>query len=89
MSVVFGIQHAMRMRRAVLPSVACLAVLDFFHIISKTARFSIKRVTELKCVLIFSTNLAETFIILRNTELDTITKVHTSSCKILVILLRF
>jgi len=43
----------------------------FFQIISQTARFSKKKVIESKmCVLIFSTNLFETFLILRGTERD-------------------
>jgi hypothetical protein len=41
--VTLGIEHAKRMRRIVLSSVACPALQYFFHIISKTARYSKKR----------------------------------------------
>ena len=43
----------------------------------------------MKCVLIFSTNLSETFFILRRTKLDVIKSVYWFSCKIPVILVRF
>ena len=48
-----------------------------------------KKVTEHKmCALIFSTTLAETFLILR-TEQDIIKYVNWSSCKVPVILVNF
>jgi len=49
-----------------------------------------EKVTEHKmCVLIFCTNLSETFLILRRTERDMIKNVYRSSCKVLVILSDF
>ena len=39
-SIALGIRHAMRMRRIILSSVACLTVLYFFHIVSETAQLS-------------------------------------------------
>jgi hypothetical protein len=41
--VALVIQHAQRMRPAVLSSVACLVLQIVFHIISQKARFSGKR----------------------------------------------
>jgi hypothetical protein len=41
------------------------------------------------CVLIFSTNLSETFLILRRTERDTMKNVYWPSCKIPIKLVRF
>ena len=39
-SVTLVIQHAMRMRRVILSSVACLTVPYFFHNMSKNTLFS-------------------------------------------------
>ena len=47
-------------------------------------------VTEYKmCVLIFYTNLFETFLILRRMHEGVIINVHRTSCKIPVLLVRF
>jgi len=43
---------------------------------------------NIKCVLIFSTNLPETFLIVRRIQRD-ITNVSKSSCKVPVILIEF
>jgi len=40
------------------------------------------------CVLIFYTDLSETFLILIKPERDIILNIHRSSCKVLVILVR-
>ena len=53
-SVASGIQHAMRMRHIAICGLSGSSI--FFHVISQTARFSTKSVTEYKMyVLIFST----------------------------------
>jgi len=60
-----------------------------FHIISQTAQFT-EQVTQHKMrVLIFSTNLSETFPIIRRTELDIVINVHRSHCKVPITLVRF
>jgi hypothetical protein len=48
-----------------------------------------KKVTEHKmCVLIFSTNLVEKFLVVRRTERDMIKNVYGSCCKILIVLFK-
>jgi hypothetical protein len=58
----------------------------FFHIISYKGRFSEKVIEHKMCVLIFSTNLSETFLILRRIQRDIIINVQWSSSKVPVIL---
>jgi len=54
------------------------------------ARFSKKKFIAHKiCVFIFSTNLSETFLIVRPTEREMIINVRRSSCTVHVILARF
>jgi hypothetical protein len=64
-----------------------------YHIFSTLSHnrydFQEKVIEHKMCVLIFSTDLSETFIILRRTERDIIINVHKSSCKVPVILVRF
>jgi hypothetical protein len=68
--VTLGTQHALRMHYMVICGLPRSTV--FFYFISGTARFTKKKsFTEHKmCVLIFSTNLSETFLTLRRTERD-------------------
>jgi hypothetical protein len=58
MSVALVIQHAERMRRVILSSVACLTVPQFSTLPHKNKDFSEKNLLYTECVLIFSTPLA-------------------------------
>jgi hypothetical protein len=87
LSVALVIQHAKRMRRIILSSAVCLAVLYFSALSHKRYDFR-KKVTEHKtCVLILLKLLAEIFLILRRKQRDII-NVHRSSCKVPDILVR-
>ena len=63
-----GILHAMRMHPIVMCGLPRSTI--FFHIISQTVRYfkTIKGIEHKMCVLIFSTNLSEQFLILRRSE---------------------
>ena len=65
------------------------SVLQYFHIISLTARFSKKKLMEHTNRVSFSSYLAEKFLILTRLKKDIMISVRRSSCKILVILVRF
>jgi hypothetical protein len=81
-SVALVIQHAKRMRRIILSSVACLAVPYFSTLSHKRHGFHKKVIEHNICVLIFSTTLFETFLILARIQRDIIINVHTSLCKV-------
>jgi hypothetical protein len=89
-SVAFVIRHAKRMRRIILPSVACLVVPYFSTLSHKWHDFRGGKIIEHKmCVFIFSTTLSEIFLILRRIQRDIIIDVRRSSRKVTVILVRF
>jgi len=72
-----------------LSYVAYLALQYFFTLSHKRQDFR-KKVTEHKmCVFIFSTNLSETFFIVRRIERNMIENVYWSSCKLPVIFFGF
>jgi hypothetical protein len=72
-SVALVIQHAKRMRRFILPSVACLAVPYFSTLSHKRHDFRKKKVTEHKiCVLISSTSFTRKISHCERTERDII-----------------
>ena len=88
MSVAFIIQQVKRMRRIILPFVACL-VLPYFSTLShKRHDFRGKKIIEHKIfVLIFTSNFVyETFLILERIQRDI--SVHKPSCKVPVIFVR-
>ena len=57
----------------------------FPHYLIKRTIFG-RRLLNVKCVLIFSTNISEIFLILRRNERDMIKNVFCSSCKVPVII---
>jgi len=70
--VALVIYQAMRMRCIILTSEACLVLQHFYTISHKRQGFR-ENVTEHKmCVLIFSTNLSQIFLILRRIRRDII-----------------
>ena len=87
--VAAAIQHAECMRHIILSSVASLTLPHFSTVSRKWHDFREKVIEHKICVLIFSTNLAWTFVIIRLIQRDTVTNAHRSSCKVVAILLRF
>ena len=70
--VALGIQHAMRMRRVTLSSVACRALLYFSTVSQKRHDFR-RKLLSINCVFSFSLQISfETFLILRRIERDMI-----------------
>jgi hypothetical protein len=74
------IQHVRHMRHFVICGLSGSTIP--FHIISKTAWFSKKRIEQKICDCIFSTNLSVTFLILRRTEKDMTINIYWSSCNV-------
>jgi hypothetical protein len=86
-SVAIITQHAMRMHRIILSSVACQALQCFCTLSHKWQDFW-KRVTEHKCW--FSLQLLfEIFLVLSRIWQDIIINVNRPSCKVTVIFVRF
>ena len=71
MFIALDIQHPKRMRRVVLPAVT--STLQNFSKFSYKRQYFRQNVIEYKtCVLIFSTNMSETYLILRRAVRDMI-----------------
>jgi hypothetical protein len=62
---------------AILSSVVCLVLLYFFTLSHKRRDLRRKVIENKMCVLIFSTNLPETFPILRRNDRDIMVEVHS------------
>ena len=82
------------MRRIILSSMVCLNLPYFPTLCHKRHNFSIKKkkkkaIEHKMCVLIFSINFLEIFLILKRIQKRTVINVHRSSCKMLVVLARF
>jgi len=91
-SVALAIQHAMRMRRSILSTVACQALPYFSTSSYKRYDFRGWGRGELLNILIcfnFLYNFPPKDLILRKIQPDVIIHVHTSSCKVLLMLVRF
>ena len=87
--VALGVQPAKRMRHIVLSSVACQAVPVFPYDPTNGTIFGKKDVIQHKCVFRFSVQFSsETFIILRRTEREIVINIHSSPCKVRVIVVR-
>ena len=90
MFVTVVIQHALRMSRILLLSVACLSV-SYFQRLSKNL-YDFSRggvvISHRMCVLIFSLNLPEKLFFLRRIQRDIIVNVYLYSSKVPVILVR-
>jgi hypothetical protein len=88
-SVALVIQHAMGMRRIILPPVVCLALPYFTTLSHKRYGFRGRELLIIKHVLlIHSTNVSVTFLDLRKIPRDAFVYVHRTSCKESVILVR-
>jgi len=75
---------------AILSFAACMALSFFSTLFTNRTIFGGGGSVEHKMfALILSTNLPETFLIIRSTERDIVINVHRSSCKAPVILVRF
>jgi hypothetical protein len=79
--VALAIQHARRMHHTVICGLFSSA--KFFHVISQTALFSKKKLSNTKRLFRFPLQLlSETFLVIRRTERDMMKRVYSSSCTV-------
>jgi hypothetical protein len=71
---------AFLLRRIILSSVACLALLYFYTLSHKRHDFHKKCFLNIKCVLTFSTTSSEVLLILRRIQGNTIINLHRTLC---------
>ena len=76
LSAALVIQHAMRMRRVLVSSVTFPVVHNFSTLSHEPHDYRQKVTKHKMCDLIFSSNLSETFFILRKRERDMVKNVH-------------
>jgi hypothetical protein len=89
-SVALDIQHAKRIDRILLSSVACPALIYFSTLSHKRYGIQKKKDPEHKmCILISCTTLAWYISRPKKNQVNKIIKAHVSSCKVLVIIVRF
>ena len=81
-------QHAMRMRRIILPSVACMAPQYFPTLCKKDTIWGGGEIIEHKMFLFFSKLFSELFLVLGRSERDTITNSHRALREVLDIIVR-
>ena len=93
MSAASNIQHATRMCRILMPSVACLALTYFFFTrLTNGMIFEGEGgggILNVKCFAIPLQLLSEIFLIRRRIQRDIVINVLTYSCNVSVILARF
>ena len=85
--VVLVIQHAVRMRHAVMCGLTDYTV--FLTLSNKQHDFRKKKMEHKMCVFVLSVTLSEIFIILRRSDRDVIRNVYRSSCKVPLLLFDF
>ena len=75
-------QHAKRMRRVILSSVACPA-LPYFSACLVNGTIFREKILNIKCVFLFSLHhLSETFLILRRIQRESVINLHWTSCTV-------
>jgi hypothetical protein len=88
-SVALVIRHAMRIRCIIFSSVAYPATQYFSALCQKWQDFRRNVIEHKMCLFIFFITVSGIFPIVRTIQLDIVINLHTSSCKVSVIPVRF